>query len=297
VTGQGIFVGLCTLDLVYLVSAYPRPNSKSTAKQQAAFAGGPAANAAVTFGHLAGHAHLVSVVGTHPLATVITDDLRRHHVTLHDLAPQPDLLPTISSIIVTEDDGSRTVVSVDATRAQPRGNILPEVPLGDTSVLLIDGHYLGACHAAAGQAKKRDIPVVLDGGRWKRGIEDLLPSIDIVICSADFRPPGLDEKSSVLDFILSRGVGAAAVTRGADPIQYRTDDNAGELPVEQVRVVDTLGAGDVLHGAFCYFYAIESHSFVDSLVRAAAVATKSCQSFGTRQWMHSSSGSDDRSSW
>jgi sugar/nucleoside kinase (ribokinase family) len=269
--GQGIFVGLCTLDLVYLVSAYPRPNSKSTAKQQAAVAGGPAANAAVTFGYLAGRAYLVSVVGIHPLAAVITDDLRRHHVTLHDLASQPDLLPMISSIIVTEDDGSRTVISVDATRAKPHGNLLPELPIEDTAVLLADGHYLEACHVAAGQAKKRGIPVVLDGGRWKSGIENLLPSIDIVICSADFRPPGLGEDSAVLDFLLSRGVSAAAITRGADPIKYRTDDNAGELSVEQVRVVDTLGAGDVLHGAFCYFYAIESHGFIDSLVRAAAV--------------------------
>jgi sugar/nucleoside kinase (ribokinase family) len=227
---------------------------------------------------------------------VITDDLRRHRVTLHDLASRPDLLPTISSIIVTEGDGSRTVVSVDATRAKPRSNILPEFSLEDASVLLVDGHYLEVCHVAAGQAKKRGIPVVLDGGRWKSGIEDLLPSIDVVICSADFRPPGLDEDSAVLNFLLSRGVGAAAVTRGGDPIQYRTDDSAGELPVERVRVVDTLGAGDILHGAFCYFYAIESHGFIDSLARAAAVATKSCQSFGTRQWMHPSNGSDPRSS-
>ncbi|MCY7284866.1 MAG: sugar kinase, partial [Cyanobacteria bacterium CAN_BIN43] len=47
-TKQGLFVGLVTLDLVYLVTALPQSNQKIVALEDSMTAGGPAANAAVT---------------------------------------------------------------------------------------------------------------------------------------------------------------------------------------------------------------------------------------------------------
>jgi sugar/nucleoside kinase (ribokinase family) len=58
VSTQGIFVGLCTIDLVYEVDQFPSPDSKVTARSQEASVGGPATNAAIRFGHLGGTAAL-----------------------------------------------------------------------------------------------------------------------------------------------------------------------------------------------------------------------------------------------
>ncbi|MCV3216935.1 PfkB family carbohydrate kinase, partial [Plectonema radiosum NIES-515] len=48
---------------------------------------------------------------------------------------------------------------------------------------------------------------------------------------------------------------------------------------------DTLGAGDIFHGAFCNY--ILRESFPDALAQAANIAAYSCQFFGTRRWMNS----------
>jgi sugar/nucleoside kinase (ribokinase family) len=59
--------------------------------------------------------------------------------------------------------------------------------------------------------------------------------------------------------------------------------------VPATAVVDTLGAGDVLHGALAYqlcaHESLDAAVFADALRRAVAVASRSCASFGTRAWM------------
>ena len=55
------------------------------------------------------------------------------------------------------------------------------------------------------------------------------------------------------------------------------------IAVPNVETVDTLGAGDIFHGAFCHF--ILSNSYRRSLEAAAKVASESCRYFGTRQWI------------
>jgi sugar/nucleoside kinase (ribokinase family) len=44
-----------------------------------------------------------------------------------------------------------------------------------------------------------------------------------------------------------------------------------------------LGAGDVLHGAFCHYFALDPN-FPRALRKASAVATLSCQSLGLEEW-------------
>ncbi len=60
-------------------------------------------------------------------------------------------------------------------------------------------------------------------------------------------------------------------------------DGATKIPVPQVDALDTLGAGDVLHGAFCYYLA-EGFDRREALRRAAIIASGSCCYFGTHTW-------------
>jgi sugar/nucleoside kinase (ribokinase family) len=50
-----------------------------------------------------------------------------------------------------------------------------------------------------------------------------------------------------------------------------------------IKPVDTLGAGDIFHGAFCHY--ILQNDFPVSLERAAEIASLSCTSLGTRAWI------------
>jgi sugar/nucleoside kinase (ribokinase family) len=74
------------------------------------------------------------------------------------------------------------------------------------------------------------------------------------------------------------------ITRGQNSILFQEGTEIKELAVQKVSIVDTLGAGDIFHGAFCYYY-MTTASLIESLVNASIVAGKSCQFFGTREWM------------
>src|SRR5262249_1342223 len=67
-TPHGLFAGLATLDLVHTLERPLGPDEKSVALRQDIAAGGPAANAAVTFAALGGDAVLGTAPGAHPPA-------------------------------------------------------------------------------------------------------------------------------------------------------------------------------------------------------------------------------------
>jgi sugar/nucleoside kinase (ribokinase family) len=281
---RGLFVGLAAVDISYLVESIPRADEKVSVGGQQVSAGGPATNAAVTFAFLGGSGALVTGVGQHPLSTVIKADLSEFSVSLHDAAADLREAPPVSSILVVRDTGERTVISANANAFPPVTLDLDPDWFSGVAVVLVDGHYMPMCIAAAQYARALGIPVVLDSGSWKEGMPELLRHVDIAICSDDFRAPDSCSRTHVLEYLAGQGIRRVAITRGAAPVLYLDNGERGEIRVEQTRAVDMLGAGDIFHGAFCYWFTAQ-HSFREALAFAARVATFSCRYRGTRGWM------------
>ena len=285
----GLFVGLCTLDVIQLVDRVPGANEKLTAREQTVAAGGPATNAAVTFAHLGGTARLLSAIGSHPLGCAVVADLERLGVTVSDLAADSPEPPAVSSILVTASSGDRAVASINATgrKLSPPGDLDALVAAGD--IVEFDGHHSELALAAARAARSIGRTTLLDGGSWKDGTEDLLPLIDVAVCSADFQPPGTSTPADTLRFLRAHRVTWTAVSGGGGPILWAGPDGGGTVEIPPGRVVDTLGAGDVLHGALAHHLAVQgeltAEGFAEALRDAAEVASRACASFGTRAWM------------
>ena len=279
---RGLFVGLVTLDLIYLVEHLPDRNEKIVAQEYTVAAGGPATNAAVTFGYLGHEATLLTALGTHPIRELILADLQPW-VTISDLSPTRLNPPPTSSILVTQSTGERAVISLNAVRSQLPAEAIPPNTLNGIEVVLIDGHQMEVGATIAYQAKAAQIPVVIDGGSWKPGFEAVLANADYAICSANFHPPGCQTEADLFAYLKSLHIPHVAITHGAQPIAYRSQGHFGTIAVPPIQAADTLGAGDIFHGAFCHF--ILQSTFPEALAQAAAIAAQSCQSFGTRQWM------------
>jgi len=280
---RGVFVGLATVDLVYEVDEFPAPNTKVAARSQQMFAGGPATNASVTFAHLGGAATLATVLGRHVLAEAARAELRQCAVEVVDLNPEFAEAPALSSVTV-DRQGRRNVVSANAVRL-PAPQVAPDVQrIAQADVLLVDGHHMQACQLWARAAHELGKPVVLDGGSWKAGTDALLSSVDTAICSADFLPPGCANGDDVIAYLRAAGVVRIAITRGPEPVRYAEAQESGTIVVPRVEVVDTMGAGDVFHGAYCW-HAAQGCGFVEALAEAAKLAAESCRWRGTRAWM------------
>ncbi|MDQ6942663.1 MAG: PfkB family carbohydrate kinase [Candidatus Eremiobacteraeota bacterium] len=279
------------MDVILGVERVPASNEKVVARREVVVAGGPAANAAATCAFLGGRSTLVTGVGTHPLGAGISADLVACGVTVVD-AESSNLPPPTSAIMITESTGERAVVSINAIyRDLAAPAILAEL-VASAAVVLVDGHHPRLALEAVHSARDTGALTVLDGGSWKAVTSELLPFIDVAVCSADFRPPGVGANVDVLDYLTSRGVRCSAITRGARSVLWACEGQRGDVQVGPGPVVDTLGAGDVFHGALVHALTGSDRSmpadrFRAALEFAASVATVSCQSFGTRSWMSS----------
>jgi sugar/nucleoside kinase (ribokinase family) len=288
----GLFVGLTTVDLIHRVERAPGPDEKVVATTADLAAGGPAANAAVTFAGLGGRAVLVTALGGGPVAGVARADLLACRVQVMDATAAPvrggaavhDT--AVSAVTVVESSGERSVVSRNAE------GVHVDVPadlaalVRAAGVLLVDGHHPALAEAAAREAHTAGVPVVLDAGSWKPVLPRLLPHVTAAVCSAAFAPPGtVGDLDAMPHALLAAGPDLVAVTKGPAPVRWWTGVDHGAIDVPPVTARDTLGAGDVLHGAFAFAIASGVADPVPALRFAIDVAGVRVAHIGPRSWL------------
>jgi sugar/nucleoside kinase (ribokinase family) len=275
-----VCVGLCTLDVIQYYEERPAWGGKGVATATLVDVGGPAANAAVTVSLLAGRATLVTAVGHGAEARVALDRLHGHSVEVQDCASGDSVLP-VSSIWVDGVRGERTVLSTNrvASVAVPSPTALE-----GCAAVLIDGHHPELASAVAHAAHERGIPLVLDGGSWRPVFEELLGLARVAIVSSAFRLPGDGARDLDLARAVQRrwGTPSVAVTRGPRDVAWVDGDRSGSTPVPPCEAVDTLGAGDVLHGAYVWLRYGQGRTHADALMGACAAASESCRHRGAR---------------
>ncbi len=276
-----LLAGLCTVDQVQRVAEFPAPGEKVRSLSMDVAAGGPATNAAVTVASLGAGATLLTVAGAHPLAALARADLEAHGVDLVDLDPELPDPPAISAIVVRDSDGERTVVSRNAHASSQfvlsLRSLHAQLPQPEDELpgcVLLDGHHPEVALEVARWARERKVPVVLDAGSWKPVFEELLPLVDVAACSSLYR--GDDPRE--------HGVPVVITTAGPEPVRWSTADGSGEIPVPVTQARDTLGAGDVWHGAFAYAVARGTGDVPGWIEFANEVAAERVRHEGPRSW-------------
>lgn len=307
-TPTGLFVGLATVDVIQLVQAPPAPDEKVTAIDQVVAAGGPATNAAVAFAALGGRALLAAPVGTGALAELVRADLAACGVRLLDCsAARPDAGPargglSVSSCTVTATTGERSVASTNA-RLPATDAPLEELAArschrGGPDVVLVDGHYPRLARTALDLAERTGARTVMDAGSWKPDAADLPGRCQVVAPSARFHPPrpatwpgaasALTEPADVAAWLRGAGASAVVLTRGSAPVLWWCGADCGAVTPPEVPVVDTLGAGDVFHGALAHALArrpLASRELTAAVQQACQIAAGSTTALGTRAWI------------
>lgn len=281
-----LFAGRTTLDVLYRLDGFPEEDTKAYATAMHAAPGGPATNAAITHALLGGDALLLSPIGGGPWAATVRATLARHGVRHIDLATNTAYETPLVTVLVNTARSTRTAVNPPLAAAQ--FSTLPakwNVAWGTSPrVILSDGFHLHEMLGLLRASHDAGAALVFDGGSWKPGTDSLAPLLTAAICSERFTAPGASrDPEATLAWFAAQGVPFAAVTRGPKPILVLDRGRRFEIEVEAIHAVDTLGAGDVLHGAFCHFFASMGNC-EHALREAARVATRSCASLGIGGW-------------
>lgn len=282
---RALFVGLTTIDIQYFADEFPLPNTKLKLAPPELLVGGPAANAAVAFAKLNGQATLVSAVGENQFAQFISGDLQNTNVKLVDLIPGKKYAPVLATVVTSRVNGDRNIFTHAPQTIVPEISAQQLIETVSPQIILLDGFYPEFGIECAQIAKQKKIPVVLDCGSWKPQYETLADFADFVICSEDFYPQNAVNSQQVFTYFKMKNVPYCAISRGEKPLLFYAGKQFGEIKINQPQIIDTLGAGDVLHGAFCYFL-LEGKPFQKALGKASETATFSCRFKGTREWLN-----------
>lgn len=283
---NGLFIGLTTVDIQFFTDKFPEPNKKVKTEPPVILVGGPVTNAAVAFAYLNGGANLVSAVGKNPFYDFIQKDFEKTQIRFTDLTASQETNPVLAAVVTSKQNGDRNIFTHQPETVQPEFSAEKLFERICPEIVLLDGFYPEFALQSARLALQNNIPVVLDCGSWKPQYEELLNFTDVAICSADFHPPGCSNSEAVFEYLKQKGVKYPAVSRGSQSLLFQHKKGRGEVPVKKVKVADTLGAGDFLHGAFCYYFLQENFDFFKALKQAVEVASFTCQFAGTRSWIN-----------
>lgn len=265
---KGLFVGLGGVDIVYSINKLPEENGKIRTDNYSIEVGGPALKAALTCAKLGGDATLITGIGSNPLGKVIENACDECGVKLIDIM-ETRKTPNISCVAINRINSSRTIISGQLPNEEitvPEDSFFEEFDycLYDCNLPMYSKRLAESLQASC-------VPLVLDCGAYKENIEHVLSYADMVISSEKFESP---KGEDIFALKKRYNIKEVAKTRGEKSVLFETENGGGEIAVKSKKNVSTVGAGDVLHGAFCYFKFCKNESFADALTHATEVATK-----------------------
>ena len=276
--------GIIVLDEVFRVAEFPQPDSKVEARDFFVVNGGCAANAAVAVARLGGQAALAGPMGG-PAGEDANGDrvlraLAREKVDC-SACQRVDGLATALSAIFINAGGDRTIVTYRDERIPSTPAADPERTVAAADAVLADNRFPAFVRPICEAARRRNLPVVLDGDKATVEDDPLFHIATHVIFSSEClrATTGIDDLAEGLSRIAARTDAFLAVSNGPGDVIYRAGGKAHRLPVFKIKAVDTLGAGDAFHGGFVLALA-EGKNEIEAMHFGAAVAGLKCSRLG-----------------
>lgn len=270
-------VGNAVRDVVFRTERPLDVGGKNLATSMSTHLGGPAANAAVTIASLGGLTRLISNLGADSHGDSVVATLESCGVDV-SLVRRLDGVSTPLSSVVVDPSGERTIVNHTDTRLIDSTRSVTTDDLEGSDSVLVDLRWPDGARSAIAGANALAIPAVVDVDLTTAGNPvDIIGSASHVI----FSRPALSKLAGTADIddalrdVASTTGAFVAVTLGGDGTKWVEQGHVRSLRAFPVDVVDTLGAGDVFHGAFALGIAA-GRPVEDALRFASATSAIKC---------------------
>jgi sulfofructose kinase len=277
-------VGLNATDTLIVIPHFPAYGGKVPFHEEILSPGGQVASAVVTCAKLGLRSKYIGTIGDDERGRIQMESLRTSSVNLDHVQLRTGCPNQSAYILIDQSTGERTVFWHRAECLAISPEEITEDQITCARMLHIDGHDTAAVERAAGIARAHGIPVSVDVDTIYPGFERVLPLIDYLIASSEF--PGrwtkIEDPFRALEAIQKQnGMKVAAMTLGAHGALALMDGEFVYSPGYVVNCLDTTGAGDVFHGAFCYAV-LNEMPLGEALDFSNAMAALNCTSIGAR---------------
>ncbi len=276
-------IGIPVRDATFRVGGVPSRGSKENASHYEEICGGNALNAAIAIARLGGRASICGPMGDarETSSRYIFERLADEGIETSHIVRMPGRVTPISAIMI-DPSGERTIVTFRDPELWKVKLPDPDTLLDDCHAILTESRCAEFCTDICAEARRRDIPVIVDVDRAMSLREGLLTASSHLIFSSE----PLQETAGVLDDgealkrIAKLTSSFLAGTRGPrGTIWLDKHGTLQETPAFPVHTLDTLGAGDVFHGAFA-LAVTEQQDLPHALRFASAAAALKCTGFG-----------------
>jgi len=278
-----VCVGIAVLDHLFQVDELPAGEGKFYAGGYREVGGGVAANAAAAVVKLGGTARYVGRVGADRTGERITADLAALGVDVSAVESVDGVVSPVSAVLV-DRAGERLIVNHTPSDLFTGGPVDRAARIDGADAVLVDVRWPAGAVAALAAAQAAGIPSVFDFDRpMVGGGEGIIGIASNVVFSRDAlaATAGTTDVAAGLARVRERTPAWLAVTTGGDGVWWLDDDGTHHQEAFPVDVVDTVGAGDVFHGAFALALG-EGRSEPEAVEFATAAAAIKCSRPGGR---------------
>lgn len=271
-------------DTLLVVPHFPAYAGKAPFQQEIVSPGGQVASAMVTCARLGLRVKYIGTVGDDERGRIQMNSLRESGINLEHVRLRKGCANQSAYIVIDRTTGERTVLwrRPECLRMTP-AEITPE-QITCARLLHIDGHDTAAVEHAARIARQAGMPVTVDVDTVYHGFDRVLPYVDYLVASSEFPVQWTNESDpfKALEMIQKEyKMRVAAMTLGAHGALALEKGEFLYSPAFVVNCVDTTGAGDVFHGAFCYAV-LQGMEMRDTLDFCNAMAALNCMALGAR---------------
>ncbi|WGR72026.1 MULTISPECIES: sugar kinase [unclassified Bradyrhizobium] len=276
-------VGIPVRDLSFRVEGVPKRGSKANANDLTEICGGNALNAAIAIARLGGRVAFAGPMGDtrETSSGFILERMAVEGIDARHVIRMPGLTTPVSAIMI-EPSGERTLVIYrDPALWTVR---LPDADelLADCRAILVESRCAAFCGDLCTEAHRRDIPVIVGVDRAMSLSDSLLTAASHLLFASEQvqETAGAADDEEALRILAKLTPAFLAATRGPHGTVWLNEAGAlEETPAFPVQAVDTLGAGDIFHGAFTLRLA-EGEDVREALRFAAAAAALKCTRLG-----------------
>jgi sulfofructose kinase len=277
-------VGLNATDTLIVIPHFPAYGGKVPFHEEILSPGGQVASAMVTCASLGLRARYIGTIGDDERGRIQMQSLQASGVNLDHVQLRKGCPNQSAYILIDQSTGERTVFWNRPDCLAISAHEITEDQIASARMLHIDGHDTAAVGHAAKIARAHGIPVSVDVDTIYAGFEHVLPYVDYLIASSEF--PGrwtkIEDPFQALCAIQEQhGMKVAAMTLGAHGSLALVNGEFLYSPAYVVNCLDTTGAGDVFHGAFCYSV-LEDMPIGEALDFSNAMAALNCTAIGAR---------------